>query len=415
MAPSKKEIYATAKKIWNAEKVQSWEDAGVDIVIGKREGYCFWDLDGRRIINMHLNGGVYNLGHRNPEVQEALVKATELYDAGNHYFPSVVKNELAQSLLDISPDTMEYVTFNNSGGESIDAAIKFAKHVTRRPRVISVEGAYHGATGIAMEAGGEMIIDFFGMKTDPDEYTRVEYNNLEALEEALKHNDTACVIIESIPATYGFPIPDEGYLKGVEELAHRYGALYIADEVQTGLMRSGSMWCSVGYGATPDMIVTGKGLSGGFYPMSAVIMNPISSTWLKIGGSAHLSSFGSSELGCAVACKALEITQRESTAENVRILTNFFSEELARLQKKHSGFFKGTRQRGLIIGLETTHPEGSVELMKALYKNGVWAIRAAFDHSVLQFKPGLLMDKALAEEVIQIMDVSMGEAANRID
>ncbi len=415
MSIEKQEIYAEAAKVWNPNKVEVFQHYGIDIVFDEREGYCFKDIDGKKIINMHLNGGVFNLGHRNPEVKQALIEGAEKYDAGNHYFPSKVKNGLCEALLAVSPDYMRYVNINNGGGESIDAAVKFARHSTQRKRVVSVHGSFHGATGIAMEAGSPEMAAFFNMAPDPALYTQVDYNDLGQLEEVLKGNDTACVLIESIPATFGFPIPDDDYLKGVGELAHRYGALYIADEVQTGLMRSGDMWCCVGYSAEPDMIVTGKGLSGGYYPMSAVIMNERSGKWLHEDGFAHLSSFGSCELGCYVSTKVMEIVSRPSTKENVDILTDVFHEGLAKIQEKHSNFFTGVRQRGVIMGLQTAHPEGSTALMAALYKNGVWAMRANFDQSVLQFKAGLLMEKELAGEVLDILDVSMGEAAHMLD
>lgn len=412
MSKQSREIYDKAAEMWNPYRVGMFRQYGLDIVFGDREGYCFKDLDGRKIINMHLNGGVFNLGHRNPEVKQALMEGAEKYDAGNHYFPSQVKNDLCEALLNISPDYMRYVSVNNGGGESIDAAVKFARHATKRKRVVSVHGCFHGATGIALEAGSPDIAAFFNMTPDPDLYTQVDYNNLQQMEDVLKKNDTACVLLESLPATSGFPIPDDNYLKGVTELAHRYGALYIADEVQTGLMRSGNMWCAVGYGAKPDMIVTGKGLSGGYYPMSAVIMNEKAAKWLHDDGFAQTSSFNFCELGCYVANKVIEIVSRPSTKENVDMLTEVFRDGLAAVQKKHPGFFTGIRQRGVIMGLETAHPQGSTALMSALYKNGVWAMRANFDQRVLQFKAGLLMNRRLAEEVLEILDVSMGQAAH---
>lgn len=414
MSSAKQEIYDKAAEVWNPDRIGMFRKLGVEIVFGEREGYCFKDLDGRRIINMHLNGGVFNLGHRNPEIKQALIEGAEKYDAGNHYFPSEVKNNLCEALLAVSPDYMKYVNISNGGGESIDAAVKFARHATKRKRVVSVHGCFHGATGIAMEAGSPEMAAFFNMAPDPEIYTQVDYNNLEQMEAVLKKNDTACILIESIPATYGFPIPDDDYLKGAGELAHRYGALYIADEVQTGLMRSGDMWCAVGYGAEPDMIVTGKGLSGGYYPMSAVIMNERAGQWLHDDGFAQVSSFSSCELGCFVAKKVVEIVSRPSTKTNVDLLTGVFSKGLAEVQKKHPQFFVGIRQRGVIMGLQTAHPQGSTALMAALYKNGVWAMRANFDQSVLQFKAGLLMDRKLAEEVLGILDVSMGQAAHML-
>ena len=405
-------IYDQAKIEWNPFRVELLRKYGLEIVFGRRHGYEFEDLkSGRTIINMHINGGVFNLGHCNPEVRQALVEGSERYDAGNHYFPSQVKLDFVDSLLKASPDYMRYVNVNTGGGESIDSAIKFARHATGRRRVVSVHGCFHGATGFAMQAGSPEISSFFGSQPIADEFTQVDYNDLGQLERVLEGEDTACVLLESLPATSGFPIPSDHYFAGVSELAHRHGALYIADEVQTGLMRSGTMWCSVGYGAEPDMIVTGKGLSGGYYPMSAVIMNERSGQWLKDNGFAQTTSFSSSELGSYVATKVVEITTRASTQENVHRLTELFARRLALIQQRHPHFLMDIRQRGVIMGLVTSHPDGATALMATLYRHGVWAMRANFDTHVLQFKAGLLMDEALANRTLDALDAALGEAA----
>ena len=317
MSQESHEIYETAARVWNPNKVDLFRSFGVEMVMGKREGSRFSDLDGHTYIDMHSNGGVFNLGHRNAEVMQALIDGAQKVDAGNHYFPSKYKNDLCEALLKVSPSNMHYVYMLNGGGEANDAAIKFARRATKRTRVVALDCAFHGSTGISMEAGYAGFADFFHMSPDPEAYTHVPYNDLSALEEVLKKNDTACVILESIPATAGFPLPIEGYHKGVETLCHKYGAMYIADEVQTGLMRSGQMWCAVKYGAEPDMIVTGKGLSGGYYPMSAVIMSKEAGAWLTKDGFAHVSSFNASELGCIVSCKVMEILSRPETKKNV--------------------------------------------------------------------------------------------------
>lgn len=408
---TKKDIYAEAARVWNPGKVELLESQGVDVVLGDRSGYTFQDVGGQRLINVHINGGVFNLGHCNPEVRKALVDGSLTYDAGNHYFPSAVKNKLCEALLAVSPESMKYVAFNNGGGESIDAAVKFARHATRRSRVVTVNGAFHGATGIATQAGSPEMAAFFNMTPRPDEFSKVDFDDLDQLEAVLRLGDTAAVLIESLPATAGFPIPHDDYLAGVARLAHRYGALYIADEVQTGMMRSGDMWCAVGYGATPDMIVTGKGLSGGYYPMSAVIMNERAGQWLHEDGFAHLSSFNAAELGCVVGAKVVEITTRQSTRDNVAMLTDLFATRLAELQARHPDFLTGVRQRGIIMGLQTAHPDGGTALMAALYRHGVWSMRANFDTSVLQFKPGLLMSAELADDVLDRLDAALGDAA----
>ena len=408
------EIYEEAARIWNPNKVEVFRSFGVEMAMGEREGSVFQDLDGHSFINMHSNGGVFNLGHKNPEVMEALIEGARKVDAGNHYFPSEYKNALCEALLSVSPKSMKYVYMLNGGGEAIDAAVKFARRATKRKRVISLDCAFHGSTGISMEASNELFAKFWNMEADPELYTHVPYNDLDAMEKVLKKEDTAAVLVESIPATAGFPMPMEGYHKGIEELAHRYGAMYIADEVQTGLMRSGEMWCCVKYGAEPDMIVTGKGLSGGYYPMSAIIMNERAGEWLKEDGFAQVSSFNASELGCIVSSKVMEILTRPSTKENVDMLTDLFARELPKIQEKHQEFLKEIRQCGVIMGLKTSHPMGGMALMAALLKNGVWAVYADYDKGALQFKPGLLMPKETAEKVLVILDQALGEAQQMV-
>lgn len=405
-------VYEEAARVWNPDKVRLFRAFGMEMVMGERQGCRFQDLSGNSYLNLHSNGGVFNLGHRNPEIQQAIIEGVQQVDAGNHYFPSPYKNRLCEQLLAVSPASMRFVYFANGGGESIDAAVKFARHATGRKRLVSLDCAFHGSTGIAMAASNPVFSRFWHMEPDPEEYTNIPYNDLAALEEVLKKNDTAAVLIESIPATCGFPLPIRGYHKGVEELAHRYGALYIADEVQTGLLRSGRMWCCAAYGAEPDMIVTGKGLSGGFYPMSAVIMNEKAGSWLREDGFAQVSSFNASEIGCIVGSKVMEILGREETRENVRMLTDTFREGLTALQKKHSSFLTQVRQCGVICGLKTSHPLGGVALMLCLVRNGVWAVFADYDKSALQWKPGLLMDEATARKSLKILDRSLTEAAS---
>ena len=262
---SKAQVLEQAKKYWNPDKTQFWTDAGVDLVIDRREGYFLWDMSGQRLIDMHLNGGTYNLGHRNPEVTQALIDAMGHFDVGNHHFPSVARTALAQRLVDTAPASITKVAFGSGGGEAIDIALKSARHATGRRKIVSVIKAYHGHTGLAVATGDERFAKMF-LSDRPDEFVQVPFGDVDAMDAALQGRDVAAVIMETIPATYGFPLPPAGYLESVKDLCERYDALYIADEVQTGLMRTGEMWGITKHGIEPDIMVTGKGLSGGMYP-----------------------------------------------------------------------------------------------------------------------------------------------------
>ena len=165
-------------------------------------------------------------------------------------------------------------------------------------------------------------------------------------------------------------------------------------------MRSGKMWCIETYGVAPDIIVTGKGLGGGIYPIGATIIDERYAGWLHQDGFGHVSTYGGSELGCPVASRVLDLCARPEVKSNVRYISEYLRAGLNELMDIYPDFFTGVRQNALIMGLEFDHPEGALHMMKDLYRNGVWAIFSAFDPSVLQFKPGLLWDKKLCDEFL---------------
>lgn len=407
---SKAQVLAKSKEFWNPDKTQFWTDAGVDLVIDKREGYFLFDMDGRRLIDLHLNGGTYNLGHRNPEVVAAVTSAMHQFDMGNHHFPSLARTALAEELVRTAPATLGpgigKVAYASGGGEAIDIAIKSARHATQRRVIVSIVKAYHGHTGLAVGAGDERFAKTF-LSDRPDEFRQVPFNDLAAMEHALAPRDVASVIMETIPATYGFPLPEAGYLEGVKALAEKYDALYIADEVQTGLMRTGELWGITKHGIDPDILVTGKGISGGIYPIAAALLGERAQAWLHQDGFAHMSTFGGAELGCVAALKTLEITTRPQVRSMVHYIADLLHAGLRNIQDRYPDWFVGIRQNGVILGLEFAHPEGAKFVMRRLYEHGVWAIFSTLDPRVLQFKPGILMSPELCDEVLARVEIAV--------
>jgi acetylornithine/succinyldiaminopimelate/putrescine aminotransferase len=408
---SKQDMLAKSKQFWNPDKTQFWQDAGVPLVIDRRDGYYIYDVDGKRLIDTHLNGGTYNLGHRNPEVVAAVTAAMQRFDIGNHHFPSLARTALAEVLLRTAPpgSHLAKVMYGSGGGEAIDIALKSARHATGKRKIVSIAKAYHGHTGLAVATGDERFATLF-LADRPDEFTQVPFNDLAAMEDALRGRDVAAVIMETIPATYGFPLPAPGYLAEVKRLAERYGALYIADEVQTGLMRTGELWAISKHGVAPDLLVAGKGISGGLYPISVVLATDQASSWLSEDGFAHMSTFGGAELGCVAALKTLEISTRPEVRSGVHYIASAFTEGLTRIQQRFPDWFTGIRQDGLVMGLEFGHAEGAKPVMKRLYENGVWAIFSTLDPRVLQYKPGILLNPDLCEELLERTEVAIGLA-----
>ena len=410
MSEEKLEFLERSKEFWNPGKTQFWQDVGVDLVIDRREGYFLYDMDGRRLIDVHLNGGTYNLGHRHPELVEVLNAGAQHFDMGNHHFPALARTALAEVLKGCCPGDLQYTAYGAGGAEAVDIAIKTARNAMKKRKIVSIIKAYHGHTGLAVKTGDPRFSKLFLSEDREGEFIQVPFNDLAQMEDALRKRDVAAVILETIPATYGFPMPKEGYLPEVKKLCERYDALYIADEVQTGLMRTGVMWGCEKYGVEPDIMVIGKAITGGMYPISCAVLGKHCAQWLTEDGFGHISTAGGAELGCVVALKVLEITQRPEVASMVRYASDFIREGLDEIQALYPDFFIGIRQNGLVMGLEFNHPEGAKPVMRRLYENGVWAIFSTLDPRVLQFKPGILITEALSEELLSRVEIAIGLA-----
>lgn len=409
MSARKRETLLLAHEYMMPNRVETWVGAGIPLVIGRREGYRIWDMDGHELCDLHLNGGTFTLGHRNPEILATLREGLEWLDVGNHHFPSESRAKLAEKLAHLTPGSLHYSVFVASGSEANDLAIRSVRWATGRRKIVCLEAGYHGDSGLSGAAGKADSARFFG-SAYPDEFVTVAFDDLDAMDAALGGGDVAAVLMETIPATYGFPIPSEGYLPGVKALCEQYGTLYVADEVQTGLGRTGKLWGVESFGVEPDVLITGKGLSGGIYPVSAVVMTREVGAWLKEKGWAHVSTFGGAELGCLVGARVLDLCSAPEALSNARRISEYLAKGLGEIGTRRS-FLKGVRRCGLVMGLETTEPMGGVKLSQALYRHGVWAIFAGFDLSVLQFKPGMLIDEAYCDEVLERLDAALADIA----
>jgi putrescine aminotransferase len=366
-------------------KVAFFEKYGLDVVMGEREGAGFRDaFDERTWIDVHCNGGVFNLGHRHPAVVAALRRALDSLDVGNHHLISGLRAALAQRLAASTGGALSGVVFGSSGGESIDLALKLARGVTGRQKLISAAGGYHGHTGLALAAGDPQYREPFGI--DLPDFVQVPFDDLPALE-AVLGEDTAAVILEPIPATLGMPLPSPGYLARVAQLCRERGAKLILDEVQTGLGRTGRFWAYQHHDLTPDLVVTGKGLSGGLYPITACLMRPEVHAFFDERPFVHVSTFGGAELGCAVALATLDVLEAPGFLERVSAVSERIGEGLRGLPFE-------LRRCGLMMGIKLSSPGFGLFAAKFLYDAGVFAAYANNDTSVVQVLPPLTITDA---------------------
>ena len=391
-------------------KVEFFARYGMEFVPGRREGVHIWDIGGdRKLINCHCNGGVFNLGHRNPVVVEALRRALDDWDIGNHHLISHQRAALARRLSELTPGNLPYSVFAVGGGEAIDFALKLARAHTGRPGIISARGGYHGHTGLALAAGDAEYHAPFGPM--PPGFVQVPFGDTAALT-AQMNDDTAAIILETIPATLGMPIAPPGYFAELRSLCDRNGTLLILDEVQSGLGRTGAMWAIEhwhepdhdGACVEPDILVTGKGLSGGVYPIAATCYRAELNRFMHDNPFIHISTFGGSEVGCAVALTVLELTSTPSFLQRTGELAERLASGFRHLMARYPETLVETRQLGLMVGLVFPDETCGPLMTKLLYEEGVLAIYANNDQRVLQFLPPLIMSDLEAEQALAALD-----------
>lgn len=407
----KHQVIGTFKDHVSSGKAAFFQKYGMDFVMGRREGAFIWDIDGsKRLFNLHCNGGVFNLGHRNNELIEVLKAGLDDYDIGNHHLMSKVRADLAQMLAELMPGDLEYTVFGVGGGEAVDLAFKVARAYTRRTKIISAVGGYHGHTGLALAAGDEKYRIPFGPPAPG--FVQVPFGDCEAIENAAD-TDTAAVILETVPATLGITIPAEDYLRSVRRICNRKGVMLILDEVQTGLGRTGKLWAFEHFDVVPDIVVLGKGLSGGVYPIAATVLRKPLEAVFHDDPFIHVSTFGGAELGCLVALKALEISSKPDFLEHVKCLARGFAKKIEILRLKHASFLVGLRQLGLMMGLVLKDELSGPLLTKTAYDHDLLMIYANNDPSVCQLLPPLVMEAEKIDEIIQHLDKAM-TAARRL-
>lgn len=388
-------------------KVAFLKSAGIDFALGRREGPYLWDMAGeKRLIDCHCNGGVFNLGHRNPDIIGVLVQSLQELDIGNHHLISQQRAILASTLARFAPGDLTYTVFGVGGGEAIDLAIKVARGYTGRDKVISAKGGYHGHTGFALAAGDAKYRAPFGPMAPG--FVQVPFNDIKALEKVVS-SDTAAVLFETVPATYGMALPAPEFFLQVRELCDKRGAVLIIDEVQTGLGRTGKLWGIEHFNVAPDIMVIGKGLSGGIYPMTATCFREKYEAVFHKDPFIHVSTFGGAEVGCPVALKVLEISSDPAFLSHVQEIGSVFSEGFKDLREKHSDILVGLRQLGLAMGIEMTNKHCGPLFTKAAYDNGLLSVYANNDPRVAQFLPPLISDYALAKEILKRVDRALGD------
>ncbi len=363
----------------------------LDVVIERGEGVWVYDVDGRKYLDCLSAYSALNQGHVHPEILDALLEQARKVTLTSRAFRNDQLPLLYKELSEMTGYEMSLPM--NSGAEAVETALKLARkwayQVKGVPRhqaeIITAEGNFHGRTiSIVTFSSEPLYRDDFGPFTPG--FVSVPYGDASAIEKAITPN-TAAVMIEPIQGEGGVIIPPHGYLRRVAEICKKNNVLLMADEIQTGLARTGKLFASEYEGVRPDVMIVGKALAGGFYPVSAVLADKAILGLFTPGE--HGSTFGGNPLAAAVARAALRVIREEKLAERSQQLGEYFMEQLSEIPSPH---VKEVRGKGLLIGVELYERAGGARrFCEALQDKGILA-KETHDN-VIRFAPPLVIDK----------------------
>jgi ornithine--oxo-acid transaminase len=376
----------------------------LDVVIDKAEGVWVYDVDGKKYLDCLSAYSAVNQGHVHPKILEALIEQSKKVTLTSRAFRNDQLPLLYKELSEMTGYDMSLPM--NSGAEAVETAIKLArkwayqiKGVSRyEAEIIVCKGNFHGRTTTAISISTEPLYrDDFGPFTPG--FVTVPYGDSAAIEVAINSN-TAAVMLEPIQGEGGVIIPPDGYLKQVAEICKRKNVLFIADEIQTGLGRTGRLFACDYEDVRPDVMIIGKALSGGFYPVSATLADEAIMGLFSPGE--HGSTFGGNPLGAAVARASLRVIREEKLPERADELGTYFMEQLAEIPSPH---VKEVRGKGLLIGVELKREaNGARRFCEALQERGILA-KETHEH-VIRYAPPLVIDKETIDWVLpHIRDV----------
>jgi len=368
------------------------------------EGCTIVDQTGKAYLDFAGGYGVFTLGHRHPRVVAAVREQLDRIALSGRTMFNPLMGRLAKRLAELTPGDLTISFFCNSGTEAVEGALKLARAATQRTTIVTTEGAYHGKTFGALSASGR---ETFRAPFAPllDGFVHVPFGETARLAKVL--DGAAAFIVEPIQGEGGVNVPPPGYLRAVREACDRTGALFIADEVQTGLGRCGALFACDRDGVVPDVMTLAKGLSGGVMPIGAYVAR--SSVWNAAYGKApllHTSTFGGNELACAAALAALDVLVDDDLARNAAERGNELLAAARLVQLQYPNVISAVRGAGLLCGVELAHEGYGGAIIPELLKRGVTAAWTLNAQRVIRLEPPLIVT---SDEIARAMS-AFGDA-----
>lgn len=377
------------------------------VVLEKGEGVFLWDVDGKKYYDFLSGYSAVNQGHCHPEIVDVFIEQSKKLTLTSRAFHSDQLGEYAKFIT--AYFGYDKVLPMNTGVEAVETAIKLCRKWAYevkgikegQSKIIVCEGNFHGRTTTVISFSSDPAAKKnFGPYTPG--FITIPYNDLPALEAALQDNTVAGFLVEPIQGEAGVFVPDDGYLSAAKELCSQAGVLFIGDEIQTGLCRTGRMLCCDHEEVRADILILGKALSGGMLPVSAVLADDEIMMTIKPGE--HGSTYGGNPLACKVAMKALEVLKTGDLAQNASRLGRLFREELGKIGSKHISIIRG---KGLLNAIVINHPnpDAAWDLCLTLAHNGMLAKPTHGDK--IRFAPPLVINEEQIMDCVGIIQKSL--------
>ncbi len=374
----------------------------------RARGCTIWDSTGRKYLDFAGGYGVFTLGHSHPRVVAAVKAQLDLMPLSGKTMFNVLLGRASRRLAELTPGDLRISFWCNSGTEAIEGAIKLARAATGRAKIVSTNDAFHGKTlGALSISGRESFREPFRPLLGDVE--RVPFGNAGALDAVL--DDAAAFVVEPVQGEGGVNVPPPGYLTAVREACDRSGALFIADEVQTGFGRCGFRFGCDRDGVVPDVMTLAKGLSGGVVPVGAFIARP--DVWNRGYRKApllHTSTFGGNELACAAALAAMEVLEADDLVTNARERGEQLLDGARAVAADFPGVVANVRGLGLLVGVELTSEGYGGSIIPEMLKAGVTAAWTLNQQRVIRLEPPLVVTESEVAHALRALRAGVATA-----
>lgn len=397
----------------NPSSTRLFRFMGLSSIEARAEGWTITDTEGTEFIDCLGGFGMFAVGHKHPKVVEAVERELRAMPMCGKVLFNEPAALLAEKLAEITPGALQYNFFCNSGTEAVEGCLKVARLATGRRKFVAAKNAFHGKTfGSLTATGRDMYRDPF--KPLLEGFVHVPFNDLSALEDAVDE-ETAAVILEPVQGEGGINVPADGYMKQAEEIAHKKGALLIADEVQTGIGRTGA-WFGVNHdGARPDLMAVAKALGGGIMPLGSVVGTEAAWKGLIEAPFLHTSTFGGGQMACAAGVATLQVIEEENLLQRSAETGAYFKRGIEEIAREFPQVIKEVRGRGMMIGMDLVKEGAGGMLMALMIDQHVIVAYTLNNPKVIRIEPPLTMPKQVVDHVLEVLRSSIKQVAAAID